>query len=306
MPKEPVEWARKFVEETERARGLLAKDVVEALTGQLEWKPPEYGDEPEPAKWGPSLNVNGDFEQKSKGWQRPDNVSSFIVAQDGRGGVLKIDTALARDPWLEYQRQLMFGKADPDKPPKIARDTSYGSVAGLEGVHFASEWIKAAGGQRYWLTADAKGGGGSKIFVKGFRSFAEQEDTISESALEDLKLTPRDFAGLPQEQRKKLIEQDAAKNPMRYLRETYRWYLNCGDSGGKWKHFAAPFPPRGGLGANVEWLQIQVYAYWPPGEYLYDNVHLYADPRQSAPLKEEPRRTPSMATQRAAATQPAP
>ena len=42
----------------------------------------------------------------------------------------------------------------------------------------------------------------------------------------------------------------------------------------------------------MEYLQIQAYCNWPPGEYLFDDVHLYADPRQEAPLAEEPARTP--------------
>ncbi|GAG04372.1 unnamed protein product, partial [marine sediment metagenome] len=62
---------------------------------------------------------------------------------------------------------------------------------------------------------------------------------------------------------------------------------------GQWDHLAAPVPPRGGLPANVEWLQLQVYCYWPPGTYKWDNVHLYKDPRQKAPLPEEGARTPN-------------
>jgi len=38
---------------------------------------------------------------------------------------------------------------------------------------------------------------------------------------------------------------------------------------------------------------VQIYSYWPPGEYLWDNVHVYADPRQKAPLPEVKPRTPN-------------
>ena len=57
-------------------------------------------------------------------------------------------------------------------------------------------------------------------------------------------------------------------------------------------------PPRGGLPGNVQWLQIQVYAYWPPGTYRFDNVHLYKAPKQTKPLPEEPARTDSFETSR--------
>jgi hypothetical protein len=163
-------------------------------------------------------------------------------------------------------------------------------------VHFAGEWIKATPGRRHWLVADFKGVTRGmffpKVFVKGFRGTPHALDGLPERSLVERGLTPRDFAALSPEERKKLIAKDAAAHPMRYLRECYRWYLACRNKTGAWTHYAAPFPPRGGLPANVEWLQIQIYAYWPPGEYLFDDVHMYPDPRQKAPLPEVKPRTP--------------
>ncbi len=291
------EWAKVFTDDTERARGVIARKIVEAVRGRAEWTPPQYGDEAEPNAFAAPLNANGGFESGHFGWDSPDNVSTFIERGDAkRGKILRIRTDLARDPWLAYRRGLMFGHADANRPPKIERDTTYGSVAGLEGVHFAGEWIKATPGRRYWLVADFKGATRGmffpKIFVKGFRRTPHALDGLPERSLVERRLTPQDFAALSPEERKKLIAEDAAAHPMRYLRECYRWYLACRNSTGAWAHYAAPFPPLGGLPANVEWLQIQIYAYWPPGEYLFDDVHMYPDPRQKAPLPEVKPRTP--------------
>jgi hypothetical protein len=199
----------------------------------------------------------------------------------------------------------LFGQADPNRPPQIPTDTGYSSVAGAEGVHFCSDWIAAQKGRRYWLTADVKcartGGAFPKIFVKGFADFSASADGLPERSLVERGLTPETFAAVPAAQRKELIAADARSHPDRYRREVYRWYLACRNEGGDWTHVAQAFPPRGGLPARVQWLQIQIYAYWPPGEYLFDNVFLYADPslrtpagaRQTAPLSEEPPRTPS-------------
>ncbi|MDY6914523.1 MAG: hypothetical protein SVT52_08725 [Planctomycetota bacterium] len=291
-----------FSDSTERAVVVIVHQIAETVTDKAVWSPPEYGDEAEPSarQLGRALNANGEFEAGRRGWERPDNVSTFIEpGPPDRGRVLRIRTDLARDPWLAYRRKLMFGQADPAKPPKIAQDSSYHSVAGLEGVHFCSDWIKAEPGKRYWMLADVKGGGGGmffpKIFIKGFSSQTPAAmDGLPETSLNEMGLTPKQFAALPEARRKKLIEQDAAKNPMRYVRECYRWYLPCRRETRHWQHYAAPFPPRGGLPANVEWLQIQIYAYWPPGTYYFDNVNLYADPRQKAPLPEEKPRTPSL------------
>ncbi len=297
----PVDWTKVFSAEGERARGLMARQIVEAIRGRAEWKPPEYGDEAEPKEFGPPLNVNGDFESCPAGWQRPDNVSMKIVPdpRPGRKGhVLRLFTDLDREAWLKYQRDLRLGRADPARPPRIGTVANkYATVAGLEGVHFRSNWIPARPGQRYWLVADMKGKTAGmffpKIFVKGFADFSALADGLSEVSLNEMKMTPEQFARLPVERRKKLIAQDAARHPERYRREVYRWYLACRNEENVWKHYAAPFPPRGGLPRVVQWLRIEVYAYWPPGEYLFDDVHLYADPRQKAPLPEEKPRTPS-------------
>jgi hypothetical protein len=289
----PAVWAREFSDGTERARGEIAKAIVEAVRGEAEWAPPQYGDEAEPEAFGEPLNLNGDFEQGHVGWDAPDNVSTFLVKATARGGtILRVRTDLARDPWLAYRRALRLGKADPAHPPKIRRDTSYGSVAGLEGVHYRGSFLKASAGQRYWLVADCKGRGGAKVFIKGFKKTPQAMDGLAESALAELGMTPERFAALPAKKRRELIEADAKMHPQRYYRECYRWYLNCKSAKGEWTHLAAPFPPRGGLPDDVEVLQVQIYSYWPPGEYLWDNVHVYADPRQKHPLPEEKPRTP--------------
>lgn len=297
---EPAAWTKAFSDETERARGVIASQVVEAIRGAPEWQPPEYGDEPEPKSFAKPLNVNGGFDAGHKGWARPDNVSTLLLAdpRTGRKGkVLKIFTDLDRDAWLAYQRDLMLGKADPARPPKIPPPKGkYSSVGALEGVHYRSDWIEATPGGRYWLVADMMGRSAGmffpKIFVKGFADFSALADGLSDVSLNELGLTPEKFAELPKAKRDELIKADAKKNPQRYRREVYRWYLACRNKEGVWQHYAAPFPPRGRLPANVRWLRIEVYAYWPAGEYFFDDVHLYKDPRQKAPLPEVKPRTP--------------
>lgn len=296
----PAAWTKAFSAEGERARGVIAGGIVEAIRGRAEWKPPEYGDEAEPKRFGKPLNANGGFEAGHDGWARPDNVSTRLVAdpRPGRSGkVLRIFTDLDREAWLKYQRELRGGKADPDKPPQIGTVANkYATVAGLEGVHYRSQWLPARAGQRYWLLADMKGQTAGiffpKIFVKGFADFSAVADGLSELSLHEMKMSAGDFARLPVEERTKLIAADARKHPQRYRREVYRWYLACRNEQKRWRHYAAPFPPRGGLPNVVQWLRIDVYAYWPPGGFLFDEVHLYADPRQTAPLPEEKARTP--------------
>jgi TolB-like protein len=291
-PNEPGGWTQTFHDDTERYRAVIKRAAIERLTGREAWTPPQYGDEAEPNAFGRPLNANGDFEHGRTGWDHPDNVSTFLVkGPKGRGTILRVRTDLARGPWLAYRRKLRLGRADPKRPPKIPRDTGYSSVAGLEGVHFRSDWIRAEPGWRYWLLVDAKKAGGTpKVFVKGFIDWSKKADGLPERSLAERKLTPEQFAKLPETARRALIRDDARRHPERYRRESYRWYLNLRGPN-DWHHYAAPFPPRGGLPDNVLWLQIQIYSYWPPGEYLWDDCWLYKDPRLAGPVDEEPART---------------
>ncbi len=286
-------WRQVFTDDTERARGLIARGVVEKIVGRELWRPPEYGDEPEPSlkKLGTPVNGNGGFESGWKGWDPPDNASTFLEkGPPGHGTILRIKTNLNRDIWLAYRKALRKGQADPGNPPNITEDSSYGSVAGLEGVHYRSDFFKATPGGRYWLLADHRGKGG-KVFIKGFRRTAHALDGLPESSLAERGLTPRQFAALPKAKRAALVAADAKKHPARYYRECYRWYLNCEGDPNEWTHHAAPVPPRGGLPDYVEVISIQIYSYWPPGEYRWDNVNLYPDPKQKTLLTEEKART---------------
>ena len=296
--KEPA-WTKAFTDDTERARGLIAAQIVQTVNARSEWRPPEYGDEPEPKSFGKPLNLNGEFESP-EGWERADNATTFLETCDvkERGKVLRIQTDLERDKWLEYQRQLRFGQTDPGKAPKLNKDTSFdNSVAALEGVHFRSLPIPAKPGQRYWLVADMKGKTTDfffpKIFVKGYNDWSDRADGLPEVSLVERKMTPESFAALPADKRKELIAKDAKEHPERYRRECFRWFLACRNEQDQWQHYAAPFPPRGGLPKQVQWLQVEVYAYWPPGKFLFDNVHLYSDPNQKGELPEEAPRTPN-------------
>ena len=290
----PKVWKKTLRDNGERAEAEISKAAAEALTGEAEWVPPQYGDEEEPDDFGKPLNVNGNFDGAAHaGWQHPDNVASFIEADaGGRGNILRVRTDLDRWPYINYVRDIRMGRADPAHPPKIATKTGFSCLGGMEGVHFKSDWIKAAPGQRYWLMADFDRPG-AKVFLKGFQTTPHALDGMPESALARLNMTPEQFAKLPDARRKQLIAAAAKREPKLFLRECYRWYLNCRGQKGKWNHLAAPVPPRGGLPEGVEWLQIQVYCYWPAGTYRWDNVYLYKDPRQKAPLPEERPRTPN-------------
>jgi TolB-like protein len=286
-------WSQTFTDTTERSVAVISRAIGEKLTGGDLWKPPEIGDLKEPKHFGKSENLNADFKNGHLGWPAPDNVSTFLEkGPTGHGIVLRMRNDLERDPWLEYRRNLMFGQANPNNPPKIGQDTSYSALAGMEGTDYITDYFKSTPGQRYWLVLDTKGPCGAKIFIKGWKRAAAAEDGLSETALKELHLTPEAFSKLSEAQRAKLVQENVKKHPQRYLSECWDWHMNLGGDA-DWTHHAGWFPPAGGMPKDVEFLHIKILTIWPPGEKLFDNVGVYKDPDQKAPLDEVKARTPN-------------
>jgi len=273
-----------FTDNTQRWRGVIAQKIVEVFTGKIAPLPPQYGDEPFPPadKLGAPINANSSFDaEKFAGWESPDNVACFIVSNPAGGKMLRIRTDLDRDEYLAYRKALLAGEASTESPPQIKSASDANSIAAQEGVHYKSDFIPANVNGIYWLCAScrfipAKGFSVSatpKVFVKGFKVIPAAFDGLPESSLKKLKMTPAEFSALSPEKRRELIATDARENPKKYLRECYRWHLNCPASLA-WKTYQGKFPPSGKLPADVQFLQIQIYSYWPAGEYFWDNVIL--------------------------------
>ena len=272
-----------FSAEGERAKAIITRAIVEEISGLELWTPPTL-DEPEPEFTDP-LNTDADFESESTPWLFTDDLTTVIAAEEdveedsGRGKVLIIRTDYERAAWIAYCDALASGDVDPDTPTELPESTGYDSVGGIDGIHVRSDWIAATPGQRYWLTADMQGAAGcnARIFIKGFEDVTEPVG-MTETALRERDMTPDDLSAMDADARADLLAAELAEHPERYRRECYRWYLRCENTSGDWEHFAAPFPPRGGLPETVAWLRIDIFAAWPAGEYRFDNVALYAQP----------------------------
>ncbi|MCL2700348.1 MAG: hypothetical protein FWE88_01490 [Phycisphaerae bacterium] len=284
------EWTESFSDTTERGAGVIASKIVEKVSGQARWIPPQHGDVPEPKVYGDPINPNSDFAAGGKGWIPIDNVSTIMGRDPERGNVLRMLNGFHREDWRDYRRKLMFGQANPARPPRIRPDESMGGVAGLEGCDIISEYFKPRDGWRYWLVVEGKGHCATKVFVKGWVKTEFAEDGLSETALIEHKLTPLQFSKLPPAERKRLIEADKRKNPSRYVREAWRWHISAGGVG-DWTRWAGTFPPRGGL-PKLDYLHVKILTYWPPGENQFSSVSVYEDPGQTKPLEEEKARTP--------------
>lgn len=255
-------WERTFTAEGERARGLLADQIAQVVTGLKVDKPLEVGYDPEPDKLGPAVTPNGDFETENKekpgtpaGWGPIDGLTTFWEKDPAgrRGQILRVNTDVYEWQWKAWRAKLAKGAKPADAPRRVpTKGPKYDTVAGTYGIHVHGQDIDAKPGMRYRVLADMKGKTTDfffpKVFVKGYREIK----TADESE--------------PQ------------------YREVWRTYLACRNFEGEWKHYSQTLLPA----AGVQKLRVIIYSYWPPGVYEWDNVRLVEEPLPTTRPNREP------------------
>ncbi len=184
-----------------------------------------------------NLLPNGSFdagEQWAEHWERPNGLTSFFVAEEGRGRVVMLDT------WVERQQALAWMKAfaeNPELPPPaklpVAKD-SFGTIGGFEGVALDSVMIEVKPGQNYKLSADLKGEGAAIVWIKGFQKHPRRDAWA----------------------------------------DGYQTRLVPGQvSASDWRTFAIGFNPTART-PRIERMKVRLYAYWPNGLYYFDNIRI--------------------------------
>ena len=200
---------------------------------------------------GQNLIKNGSFDEGEKyaeHWERPDGLTSFFEAEEGRGRIVKMDTMVDRDQALEWATAF---KADPTlKPPakKPIDPKSYGSIGGNEGVMLDSELIDCKPGQNYKLSADFKGDGKPFVWIKGFLMHPTRNVLVDGY---QTRLEPKSHSKT------------------------------------EWRTFSIGFNPTA-KSPKIQKMKIRLYAYWPNGTYYFDNVRVEEiTPEEMAQLVEK-------------------
>jgi len=223
-----------------------------------------------------NLMINGGFEIAQPGdspayWQRTDNLV-FHWQHDPeasqRGKVLRIDTDVDQKQayawWIERYIHNAPLNAAPSKTPTV--EPKYGTIAGLDGGFYWSDFIPIKPGRAYKVYVDAKGPA-SKVFIRGYEkllpvSFADESPAVQEVF--------REARGEP--------TLDTKGRPVKYrLRYRYTTWFPVGGSA-RWQTYTHDQPrhPTGReITEDVRFIRIALYPYWPPGEYWYDNIRVY-------------------------------
>ncbi|MFP4026321.1 MAG: hypothetical protein ACLFWL_00830 [Candidatus Brocadiia bacterium] len=201
-------------------------------------------------------------------WEPVDRLGSFWVKGGSHGKrCIKMDTRISEKQWLPFngkiitnirklqerlnwRAQFVLKKCPlPDPPkPQFTSPPHYDAVGGLHGIHYKGPFIRHRKGAIYRVTVDArvKQQGGAKVFVKGF---IDQKMKTTEGI--------------------QVIKRNAYRAPM-----------GLHGLGRKWKRFSRILHPAKsrstveGKRLEPQWIQVQLYSYWPVGVYYWDNVRL--------------------------------
>lgn len=213
----------------------------------LDWREPGPT-KPDPAVLArPNLVRNGDFEKGDKTpdhWEPVNGLTSFWVDAPGRPGkCIMFDTDVNDEQWVAWNRKFTLGTTDPPPAPIRGRSAKYETVAGLHGAWlYTLDYIPVEPGKTYRLSFDFRGPvAGETFFAKVFvKGYARFGDQ---------------------------------------KREVYRMYKACRTetAGREWEHFTRTFNPTA-LAPTCRWMRVELFTYWPPATYYFDNIHLSEEP----------------------------
>jgi len=218
---------------------------------------PELPDNKEPN----STIVNGSFEEtveakksfpaRPKGWAHPDGLTTMWVEDTDKvhGKAIMLDTDVLEPEAKKRQSSVReAGEKGEDLPPLFKKTVptdaqQYDAIGATYGVSFYSEKMQCKPKQAYKISFDFKGpGGGAKVWVRGWGPFQGED------------------------------------------RRRFETIVNCRTAGDGWRHFEQAFhPSRFPLGKDadgkpkvayreISFLRVMLYAYWPRGQYAFDNV----------------------------------
>jgi len=220
----------------------------------------------------PNLVPNPSFE-KGRYWPYEWEACDKFGVMWARGGTdgkryIKLDTMIIEAQWLPWNMKVIeeWGKLNErtkGKPQSVPRDPVptppnkqpctapyYDTVGGLHGVHYKGPFVKAKRGAIYRVMVDARadtvGGPGAFVWFKGFMD----ETRRMEGGMTTLK------------------------------RNAYRYQCKLHGLGKQWKRFAWEAHPALSKSTyknkptQPDWYQVQLYGYWGPGIYEFDNVRL--------------------------------
>ncbi len=219
---------------------------------------------------GPNLVPNGGFETGDRGpvnWGPLDNLTLFWEKNGRRGRCIRMDTDVYRKEWERNRRQ----------PGSVRRKTptsgtKYNTVGGSVGVALYSYPIPVDGDAWYLVEYDVRGRGEPFVYLKGYRKVTPDD---AKRAGTRIFFKPKPggpwyslmvMGGVGQEKHQ--------TQPGDYAQVFRRRFVAkfAPHAKGKWHRVwgVVHLPKR----CHVETVLLELYAFWPPGDYYFDNVSM--------------------------------
>jgi hypothetical protein len=234
----------------------------------------------------PNLVPNPGFEQGDRGvpqyWTAPDNLTVFWESCGIRGKGLRLDTDVYRKEWEEH---ILNPTSPITKTPTSGK--KYNTVAGSVGVAVYSHPIPVESDAWYLLEYDVKAAAGQPfVYLKGY-SKCSDDDAQRAGTRWFFKPDPQGASfsllvkgGVGQEKRA-VVAGDYAQ----VFRRRFITYLDP-QGRNRWHHVKGVVHLQ--KRHHIDTVLLEIYAYWPAGEYYFDNLSLRrVSPETAAKIKAE-------------------
>jgi hypothetical protein len=216
-----------------------------------------------------------------EGWTKPDNLTVFWDRCGFRGMGLHLDTDVYRSEWEAHRK-------NPDEPMVKTKTTGtrYNTVGGTTGVAVYSRPIPVEPDAYYQVEFDIRGQGEPFVFIKGFWKCGPQDlDKMGK------KMFFKPFKPGPSYSLMAMGTSGQEKrdpHPGDYI-QCYRRRLVARLKDPKeWRHFRTVVHFE--AAQHIEVVLLELYAFWPPGDYYYDNVGFRKVTKEEADAYEAWRR----------------
>lgn len=214
-----------------------------------------------------NLVFNGDFERGEgrapEGWTAPDNLTVFWDSRGVSGKCIRMDTDVYRREWEEHRR-------NPERPfvKTPTSGTRYDTVGGTTGVAVYSRPIPVEPDAYYELSFDVRGRGEPFIFVKGYWKCGPQDLHAMGRKMFFKPFKPGPSFSLVAMGTSG--EEKRAPHPGDYIKCYRRRLVARVENPDEWRRFRTVIK----LDAErrVEVVLLELYAFWPPGDFFFDNV----------------------------------
>jgi len=216
-----------------------------------------------------NLVFNSDFEKgrdrAPEGWTKPDNLTVYWETSGVQGRCIRMDTDVYRSEWEEHRKH-------PDVPmvKTPTTGTRYNTVGGTAGVAVYSRPIPVEPDGYYLVAFDVRGKGEPFMFIKGFWKCGPQDLHKMGKKMFFKPFKPGPSYSLMAMGTSGEEKRDA--HPGDYIQCYRRRLVARISKREEWRHFKTVLHFE--AARHIEVVLLELYAFWPPGDFYFDNVRM--------------------------------